>query len=138
MIDFEEGTEDFYRMKFQKMRWNETEGAPVCPWCESRSVYVCHTLYMFKCKKCNRQFSVTTGTIFRGRKLSFEVMVKAIEMAQEDRHLNAWQFSRALFISYKSAYVLSRKIVEALNKDGLSSPPSTIWKGYWQRSFVNG
>lgn len=142
MINFddieEEITEDEYRKTFQIMRWKETEGNPVCPWCDSHSIYSLRTLYEFKCKDCKKRFSVTTNTIFSGRKCTFRTLVEAIKLAAQGKHLNAWQFSRELFISYKAGYVLSKKIVEASNKEGVNSPPSSTWCGYWQRNLKHG
>ena len=54
---------------FKLIRWSATEGAPVCPICGCVAVYTYTTRKLFKCKGCNHQFSVTSGTIFASRKL---------------------------------------------------------------------
>ncbi len=51
------------------IRWAATDGEPVCPRCECAAVYTYTTRKLFKCKACNHQFSVTSGTIFASRKL---------------------------------------------------------------------
>lgn len=49
----------------------DERSARVCPRCESRDAYEIATRRKFRCKHCHRQFSVTSGTIFASRKLSF-------------------------------------------------------------------
>jgi transposase-like protein len=130
-------SEDEARTAFQKLRWAESNGKPVCPFCGKMSARAFRSRYVFKCKSegCKRQFSVTKDTIFEGSKFSFRTLMHALDLARNDEHLNAWRFSRKLRISYKAGYVLSRKIVEALNKDGLFTQPSKTWIGYWQRGL---
>ena len=54
---------------FRAMRWHATGGDPVCPACGCLACYEYHTRRLFKRKACGKQFSVTSGTIFHGRKL---------------------------------------------------------------------
>ena len=56
---------------FCKLRWPETQGEPVCPDCGCVEIYAISTRRRFKCAACYKQFSVTSGTIFASRKLSF-------------------------------------------------------------------
>lgn len=63
---------------FCEMRWPETEGAAVCPRCGCCESYVISSRRKFKCVACYHQFSVTSGTIFASRKLSFTDLLAAI------------------------------------------------------------
>src|SRR6185312_17404976 len=46
-----------------RWRWPATNGAPVCPWCGSRSsAYVFKCRSLFKCPECRRQFSLLSST----------------------------------------------------------------------------
>ena len=54
---------------FKLIRWAATDGQPVCPRCGCVAVYTYATRKLFKCKACNHQFSVTSGTIFASLKL---------------------------------------------------------------------
>ncbi|MCV9965429.1 transposase [Pararhizobium sp. BT-229] len=58
---------------FKRLRWHETEGEPYCPKCGTLR---CHTMSRnrFKCseKTCKAVFSITSGTVFHARKLSFK------------------------------------------------------------------
>lgn len=74
---FTEGEEAAYQ-RFCRLRWPETDGAPICPVCECVDIYELTTRRRYKCAACYRQFSVTSGTIFASRKLSFVDLLGAI------------------------------------------------------------
>jgi transposase-like protein len=100
---------------FKLIRWASTEGQPVCPRCECAAVYSYTTRKLFKCKACNHQFSVTSGTIFASRKLPIRTYLLAIAIFVNGvKGHNALQMSRDLDCQYKSAYVMCHKIREAL------------------------
>jgi hypothetical protein len=69
----------------------------------------------FKCAACYHQFSVTSGTIFACRKLSFVDLLAAICLfVNAAKGTSALQFSRDLDVQYKTAFVLAHKLREAL------------------------
>jgi hypothetical protein len=72
-----EGERAAYR-RFCALRWPETDGRPVCPACGCLDVHDLRTRQRFKCAACHRQFSVTSGTTFASRKLSFVDLLAAI------------------------------------------------------------
>jgi hypothetical protein len=72
-----EGERAAYR-RFCALRWPETGGRPVCPACGCLDVHDLRTRQRFKCAACHRQFSVTSGTTFASRKLSFVDLLAAI------------------------------------------------------------
>ena len=101
--------------KFCALRWTDTGGEPVCPRCGGLDAYRITTRRKFKCKACGHQFSVTSGTIFASRKLSFVDMLAAIcIIANAAKGLSALQLSRDVGVQYKTAFVLAHKIREAL------------------------
>jgi hypothetical protein len=64
---------------------------------------------------CYRQFSVTSGTIFASRKLSFVDFLGAICLfVNASKGLSAVQLSRDLDVQYKTAFVLTHKLREAM------------------------
>ena len=63
--------EDAAYQRFCTLRWPESGGQPVCPFCACGEAYNLATRHRFKCKACHHQFSVTSGTIFTSRKLAF-------------------------------------------------------------------
>ena len=107
--------EDQAYATFCQMRWQETEGAAVCPRCGCPEVYNITTRKRFKCVGCHHQFSVTSGTIFASRKLSFTDLLAAIVIfVNGAKGVSALQVSRDLDVQYKTAFVLSHKLREAM------------------------
>ena len=97
---FSEGEEAAYE-RFRRLRWPETVGAPVCPTCGCMDICDLTTRRRFKCTACHRQFSVTSGTIFASRKLSFVDLLGAICLfVNESTGLSAVQLSRDLDVQY--------------------------------------
>jgi transposase-like protein len=100
---------------FKLVRWSATDGQPVCPRCECAAVYTYETRKLFKCKACSHQFSVTSGTIFASRKLPVRDYLLAIAIfVNGAKGHSALQLSRDLDCQYKTAFVLSHKLREAL------------------------
>jgi transposase-like protein len=109
-------TEDEAYNAFVSIRYAETDGQPFCPWCNCAANYKIKTRRKFKCQSCLRQFSVTSGTIFASRKMSFRDMLYAIAMfANGAKGISALQLSRLIHCQYKTAYVLAHKLREALS-----------------------
>ncbi len=100
---------------FCKLRWPSTEGAPVCPHCGGLEAYTITTRRRFKCRACGKQFSVTSGTIFASRKMSFVDLLAAIcIMVNGAKGISALQLARDLDCQHKTAFVLSHKLREAM------------------------
>jgi transposase-like protein len=103
---------------FCQLRWSETEGEAVCPSCGCTEVYNITTRRRFKCIACHKQFSVTSGTIFASRKLSFTDLIAAIVIfVNGAKGVSALQVSRDLDVQYKTAFVLSHKLREAMARE---------------------
>lgn len=108
-------SDDEARQVFQNIRWASTNGDPVCPRCGCLGVYRYQTRHLFKCKGCQHQFSVTSGTIFASRKLPVRDYLMAIAIfVNGAKGHSALQLSRDLNVQYKTAFVLAHKIREAL------------------------
>lgn len=100
---------------FRQVRWPGTNGEAVCPKCGCTETYDISTRRRFKCVACHHQFSVTSGTIFASRKLAFTDILGAICIfVNAVKGLSALQLSRDLDVQYKTAWVLSHKLREAL------------------------
>lgn len=111
---FSEGEEAAYQ-RFCRLRWPETEGAPICPACGCLDIYDLSTRRRFKCAACHHQFSVTSGTTFASRKLSFVDLLGAICLfVNASKGLSAVQLSRDLDVQYKTAFVLMHKLREVM------------------------
>ena len=112
--------EDKAYQTFCELRWPETDGEAVCPKCGCTETYAITTRRRFKCVACYAQFSVTSGTIFASRKLSFTDLLAAIVIfVNGAKGVSALQVSRDLDVQYKTAFVLSHKLREAMAREDI-------------------
>ena len=103
---------------FCEMRWPETDGEAVCPRCGCADSYFLKSRRKYKCTACYHQYSVTSGTIFASRKLSFTDLLAAIVLfVNGAKGMSALQASRDLDIQYKTAFVLFHKLREAMAQE---------------------
>ena len=103
---------------FRRLRWPETDGDAVCPRCGCVESYDISSRRRFKCVACHHQFSVSSGTIFASRKLSFTDLLAAIVIfVNGAKGIAALQLSRDLDVQYKTAFVLSHKLREAMARE---------------------
>jgi transposase-like protein len=105
-------------MAFRRIRWHETDGAPVCPHCGGVDAYDCRRLKgapRFRCRACVKDFSITSGTLFASHKLPLRCYLAAIAIfCNEVKGKSALALSRDLCISYKASFVLLHKLREAM------------------------
>jgi transposase-like protein len=100
---------------FKTVRWSDNAGEPYCPRCRCAALYSYRTRKLWKCKSCSHQFSVTSGTIFASRKLPVRDYLLAIAIfVNGAKGHSALQLSRDLDCQYKTAFVLSHKLREAV------------------------
>lgn len=111
---------------FQLIRWAATAGKPVCPSCACTACYTFKARRIYKCKACQKQFSVTSGTIFASRKLPIRDYLLAIAIfVNGAKGYAALHLSRDLDVQYRTAFVLAHKLRQAIAaeqevKDGLA------------------
>ncbi len=118
-------SDDEARATFRAIRWATTDGEPVCPACGCLACYEFRARRLFKCKACHRQFSLTSGTTFHGRKLPFRDYLLAIAIfVNAAKGISALQLGRDLNVSYKTAYVLAHKLRETMAADQAAHRPS--------------
>lgn len=63
------------REYLEKQRWN---GKPICPRCQSDAVYKFSDGKHYKCKPCDRKFTVLIGTVFEDTHVSLRKWFIAI------------------------------------------------------------
>jgi len=103
---------------FKAIRWANNDGQPYCPKCGCTAIYSYTARRIFKCKGCEAQFSITSGTIFASRKLKLQDILGAIAIfVNGAKGHSALQLSRDLDVQYKTAFVLSHKIREVMAAD---------------------
>lgn len=85
------------------LRW---PGGASCPGCGGQRVYLFSTRGRFKCASgsCGKQFSPTTGTVFKYHKLPVESLVRAVEIFPSCR--SAADMQRGLAVNYRTAFKL--------------------------------
>jgi transposase-like protein len=100
---------------FKRIRWANNGGEPYCPRCGCVTITALATRPVWKCSACKYQFSVTAGTIFENRKRPIRDYLLAIAIfVNGAKGHSALQLSRDLNCQYKTAFVLSHKLREAI------------------------
>ena len=108
-------SEDEARATFRAIRWASTDGEPVCPARGCCACYAYRVRAQFKCKGCGKRFSLTSGTIFHGRKLPVRDHLLTIAIfVNAAKGLSALRLGRDLNCSYKITLVLAHKLREAM------------------------
>jgi transposase-like protein len=103
---------------FARIRWPDTNGEPVCPFCGGLVHYTVRRAkgpVRWRCKACDKEFSLASGTLFASHKMPLQTYLSAIALAMNEvKGKNALALSRDLGTSYKTSFVLMHKIREAL------------------------
>lgn len=115
------------RIIFQRIRYFQNGGEPWCPWCGCTDLYYLTTRRMWRCKPCIKQFSMTSGTIFSSRKLSFKQLLMEIAIAvgrsRTDRLATS---AEAAGLAYRSAHPMLRNIRQAIDDGRVLNPASPL------------
>ena len=103
---------------FAALRWQETDGKPVCVHCGCPTCYEARRangVLRYRCKACRRDFSLTSGTLFAFHKLPLRSYLAAVVIfCNEVKGKSALAPSRELDIQYKTAFVLAHKLRDAI------------------------
>jgi transposase-like protein len=84
---------------------------PVCPRCESRENGFLKTRRIWKCKSCQKQFSVKVGTIFEDSPISLTKWLPAMWMLSNDKNgISSYELARALGVTQKTAWFMLARI----------------------------
>ncbi len=114
-------TEGEAETAFRKIRWQDTDGAAMCPDCGGAEPYEYRRptgLLRFRCKACGKNFSITSGTLFASHKAPLRAYLAAIAVfMNEVKGKNALALSRDLGMSHKACWVLLHKVREAMAEE---------------------
>jgi len=118
---------------FEAIRFAEKGGEPFCVWCQCEVVYritrnvknrktgEVSQRRLFKCQKCLKQFSVTSGTALHARKLSFKkIMTGILLFADGVAGKAALHLRRDLRCNHKTAFVFLHKLRETMTSYQIS------------------
>ena len=73
---------------------------------------------VWKCGHCRKQFSVLTGTIFHGTKISIRTWLLVIfEFVSSKNSVSAWEISRKYEITNETAWHMLHRIREAMKME---------------------
>jgi transposase-like protein len=129
--------EEAVERTFIRLRWQDNGGAPYCPKCGGTTIYASRRngALRYQCKACQKDFSLTSGTLFASRKLPLRAYLMAIAIfVNEVKGKSMLALSRDLGTSYKAAFVLAHKFREAL----ASEVRQTAIGGAGKRAEVDG
>jgi transposase-like protein len=131
-------SDDEAHAKLVQIRWSETSGEPVCPRCERTKIYSFSNGRTWKCAACRQKFSVTSGTLFHGRKLAYQDYLAAIaHFIHGVTGCSAIHLRREISVSYRTAFVLAHKLREAMGHL-IHSGPNLFGEVDIDGAFVGG
>ena len=115
---------------FIRLRW--ANGEPYCPRCGCFGLYQQRRatgLLRWRCKACNYNFSITSGTIFASRKLPLRGYLMAVAIfMNEVKGKSMLALSRDLGTSYKTSFVLAHKLRESMASEVRSDCRLRRWQ----------
>lgn len=122
MIEFQKiyGTEDACLEFLAKKRWGKDQKERYCPHCGSYETYAFKNGLLFKCKDCQKQFTVKVGTIFTDSKVPLAKWFLAIYLATSlKKGISSVQLSKFAGVTQKTAWFMLQRIRYAIeNGDG--------------------
>ena len=100
---------------FEAQRWGNK---PVCPRCNGADSLPRPKRRGHFCRKCRRDFTVRTGTVFEESRLPLRKWLFAVYLIQTARKsVSALQLSKELDVAYATAWFLGHRIREACGPD---------------------
>ena len=114
------------RAHLERIQW---PSGPVCPHCgvigEATALAGKSTRPgVWKCRPCQKPFSVTVGTVFERSKVPLTKWLLATELLTSSKKgISAHQVSRMLGVTYKTAWFMMHRIREAMAPLAGSEPP---------------
>lgn len=105
------------RTYLEALRW---PNGPVCPHCGVEGAHYAlngasHRPGLMKCADCRKQFSVTVGTVFERSKVPLNKWLLAVHlMSASKKVISSHQLHRMLGVTYKSAWLMTHRIREAM------------------------
>ncbi len=103
-------------------RW-EDEIQIICPFCDSKGRhYEFKDLKRWKCKKCRKQFSLTSGTNIENTKIPLTHWWRLTYLLSLGVTMSSGFVSRDLELTQKSSWFMLRTISKALEIEEFSTP----------------
>jgi transposase-like protein len=100
-----------------RLRWPV---GPECPACGHKEHYYLKTQKRWKCKDCNRQFSVKLGTIFEDSPIGLDKWLLALWMLANCKNgVSSYEIHRAIGVTQKSAWFMLHRIRAAMKSGSI-------------------
>ena len=100
-----------------RMRWPE---GPVCPACGHKEHYYLKTQKRWKCKDCNKQFSVKLGSIFEDSPIGLDKWLCALWMIANCKNgVSSYEIHSAIGVTQKSAWFMLHRIRLAMKSGSI-------------------
>jgi transposase-like protein len=116
-----------------KLRWPR---GPVCPRCGGVEYSYLTTRRLWKCKECQKQYSVKLGTIFEDSALGLDKWLPAIWLIANSKNgISSHELARALGITQKSAWFMLHRIRLAMQAESFDKLDGEVEV---DESFVGG
>ncbi|HEY1708274.1 MAG TPA: IS1595 family transposase [Rhizomicrobium sp.] len=113
------------REALEAVRWRNGQFCPHCGVMEglARVQGTSHRPGLFYCNSCKKQFTVTVGTVFERSKVPLSKWwLAAYLLCSSKKGFSSHQLSRALGVSYKTAWFVSHRIREAMRVGSFPGP----------------
>src|SRR6185437_13712647 len=82
---------------------------------------------LWRCGDCNKQFTVTVGTVFESSHIPLHKWLQAAYMLNSSKKgISAKQIERTLQITYKSAWFMMHRLREAMDPIYARAPEPTM------------
>jgi transposase-like protein len=114
------------RRHLEKLQWPD---GPICPHCgvvnEATELQGESTRPgVYKCRPCQKPFSVTVGTVFERSKIPLTKWLLATQLLTSSKKgISSHQLARMLDVTYKTAWFMAHRIREAMTPVAGSEPP---------------
>jgi transposase-like protein len=112
------------RTHLESLLWPE---GPFCPHCGNADPARIHKLKgkstrpgVYKCRECEKPFSVTVGTVFERSHVPLHKWVYAVHLLTASKKgISSHQLMRMLDVTYKTAWFMSHRLREAMRVIGM-------------------
>lgn len=101
------------RELFKGLRW---PNGVVCPYCGEVHIWKLKS-GMYKCSKCNKRFSDTSGTLFHSTKVPISYWLVALYLITVNKGCSSEELSKHLGITQKTSWYMLQKLRFAFKQD---------------------
>lgn len=105
-------TPECARVLLELVRWGDPI-RPICPKCGKGRPLEIYTRQIYRCRSCQKQFTVTSGTVFDRHKLTHPQLLKAMLWWEETKgNGRTCDLMRLLGCTWKTAHVMKMRLME--------------------------